>query len=189
MALLITYNEQQAIKSISTNNEDRFSQIMEETQINELQSLLGWRLYQDLIQNPDSPQNVILLDGKTWTYDDQSIKMHGLKYVLAHYYYSNYASEIKKQDTFSGFVKHDFDESNPVTVNEQHATKKRARETAAKFWNEVKLYLNNNTDTYTYWYCKSDDKIFHPKISRLTKLHNNDIDTITDTNFKRDCRP
>ena len=185
MALLITYNEAQAIKSFSANNEDRFEDIMNEVQINELQELLGFQLYQDLTNNPTSAQNVILLDGVEWSYNDQTIKMNGLKHVLAHYFIANYTEEIKKQDTFSGYVKHDFQESNPTTVNEDHKTIKRARETAAKFWNEVKLYLDYNNNTYTYWNCADSQSFTKPKIRRLTKLHTNSINLVS--NPKRDC--
>jgi hypothetical protein len=186
MALLITYNEAQAIKKFSSNNEDDYAQIMEEVQINELQELLGFELYQDLINNPTSAQNVILLDGTTWTYGSQSIVMKGLKYVLAHYFIAQYAEEIRKKDTFSGYVKHNFDESNQVTENDRHKTEKRARETAAKFWNEVKLYLDNHNDIYTYWNCSESKTVFHPKMRRLTKLHTNSINLVS-TNSKRDC--
>lgn len=185
MALLITYSEQQTIKPISENNQSRFAQIMEEVQINELQELLGIELYQDLINNPTSAQNVILLDGTTWTYNSQSIVMKGLKYVLAHYFIAPYVDEIPKQDTFSGYVKHNFDESNQTNENEKHATKKRARETAMKFWREVELYLDNHQDTYTYWKCANSKNFARPKMRRLTRLHTNNINTVTNT--KRDC--
>jgi|GEM_PF-2384636 len=186
MALLITETETRTIKPFSENNSDRFEEIMEEVQINELQDLLGFELYQDLINNPASPQNAILLNGTIWTYNDQSLKMHGLKYVLAHYFNANYTREIRKQDTFSGLVQHNFDESNQVSENDRRLTESRARETAAKFWNEVRLYLDNNSDTYTYWYCGSGRKVFRPKMRRLTKLHTNNIETIY-TNPKRCC--
>ncbi len=186
MTLLITFNEQQSIKKISANNEDSFADIMEEVQTNELQDLLGFELYQDLINNPTSAKNVILLDGTTWIYNSQSIVMKGLKYVLAHYFIAQYAEEIRKKDTFSGYVKHNFDESNQVNENDRHKTEKRARETAAKFWNEVKLYLDNHNDTYTYWNCTESKTVFHPKIKRLTKLHTNNINTVN-TYSKRNC--
>lgn len=186
MALLITSSECKTIKPFSDNNDSRYSQIMEEVQINELQDLLGFELYQDLINNPTSAQNVILLDGVDWEYNDQTIKMHGLKYVLAHYFYAVYTREIRKQDTFSGLVQHNFDESNQVSENDRRLTESRARETAAKFWNEVKLYLDNNSDTYTYWYCRGKRKVFNPKVRRLTKLHTNNID-VDYVNPKRCC--
>lgn len=170
MSLLITFSEQQNIKPISPNSEPRFAQIMKETQINELQELLGFQLYQDLIQNPTSTNNNLLLNGAIWEYCGQKIKMHGLKYVLAHYFYSNYSRENKNHDTYSGQMIHQIAEAQHVSIQELNGIKKRARETASKFWQEVKLFLDNNTNSYPYWFCDKKRKgVFKPKISRLSR--------------------
>lgn len=173
MALLITYNEQQTIKPIASNSQIRFAQIMEETQINELQDLLGFQLYQDLIKNPTDSKYATLLNGVDWTYNDQVIHMSGLKYVLAHYFFANYTRENQYKDTFSGHVSHNIPESNRVNDIEKNRIEKRARETAYKFWREVKLYLDNNGNTYAYWNRSSDSKVFRPKMKRLTQVQTN----------------
>ena len=169
MALLITFNEQQGIKPIADNSEKRFDQIMEETQTNELQDLLGFQLYQDLIQNPTDAKYVDLLDGTTFTYCDQTITMAGLKTVLAHYFYANYTRENPSHDTFSGHRIHQIPESNPINDVAQKKIESRARETAYKFWREVELFLNENRNTYEYWRCDSARKVFKPKIKRLSR--------------------
>lgn len=173
MALLITFSEQQTIKPISANSEVRFAQIMEETQINELQELLGFKLYQDLTQNPTKEIYLDLLNGKVWEYCGQQIKMNGLKYVLAHYFYSNYIEENPLHDTYSGHMIHEIDEARTAPDTKLHKLKKRARETASKFWMEVKLYLDNNSDTYEYWRCSKRHGVFNPKIERLSKTETN----------------
>ena len=179
MALLITFSEQQEIKPIASNSEDRFAQIMEETQINELQDLLGFQLYQDLTQNPTDSKYVTLLDGTTFTYCNQTIEMQGLKTVLAHYFFANYTRENGLQDTFSGHRIHQFPESNPINDVDKKKIESRARETAYKFWREVELYLNENRTTYEYWRCGPARKVFAPKIKRSSR-------PIMSTDFKFD---
>ena len=50
--LLWTYANQQTIKPIAANfPQTKFEQIMEETQVEDLQKLLGFEFYQDIIQN------------------------------------------------------------------------------------------------------------------------------------------
>ena len=63
---LLTYNQQQAIKPISANNERRYLQLQKDVEDVELPRLLGFKLAQ-LVQ--DNPLNhVDLLDGSAFDY-------------------------------------------------------------------------------------------------------------------------
>lgn len=169
LQLLITLNEQQAIKPISTNSENRFNQIMLETQANDLQELLGFRLYNDLVRNRTTYKYLRLLNGTDWDYCGQTIHMSGLKYVLAHYFFSNYTRENGVNDTFSGHITHNWNEGERVSDNHRREIEKRAREIAFKYWNEVKLYLDNNSSTYKYWCYSTKGQVFKPKMKRLSR--------------------
>lgn len=166
---LITFSQQQAIKPISSNNEQRFSSIMQDTETNELQDLLGMQLYNDMILYPTKTTNKRLLDGLSWVYGDAQLQMNGLKYVLAWYFYANYIHESDLQDTFSGVVVHNFDESRAADKSRKDKYASRARETAGKYWAEVKLYLDNNSDDYPLWLCDNKRKVFKPLIRRLSR--------------------
>lgn len=184
---LITFSQQQTIKPISANNEDRFEQIMLETENTELQDLLGLELYNDVVLNPTTTENARLIAGLSWEYGNATIKMHGLKYVLAYYFYANYIYESDLQDTFSGVKIHRFDESNDADKSRKDKQAKRARENSGKYWTEVKLYLDNNSSDYPLWNCSATRKTYKPKISRLSRpIMNTDfstfnIDRITST--------
>ena len=62
MALLL-YNQQQAIKKISSNNAARYEQIAQEIEDSELAKLLGFPLLYDLQTNPATSANKALLEG------------------------------------------------------------------------------------------------------------------------------
>lgn len=166
---LINYTTQQAIKPISANNEDRFEQIMVETEIKDLQPLLGVSLYQDLIQNSAEPKYVTLIEGTTWTLNGKPYIMKGLKYVIAYLFYANYVEQVAIADTFSGFVQHTFAESQHVEAVEKRRIASMNREIAARYWEECRLYLSNNIATYTE-YMADGEKVFSPKIQRLDMI-------------------
>lgn len=166
MATLINYTEQQQVKPISDNNAERFEQIMLETEVKDLQPLLGMSLYQDLIQDPTAARYVTLKDGATWTLSGKSYKMMGLKYVLAYLFYANYVEQVAIADTFSGMVQHTFAESQHIETSEKRRIASMNREIAARYWEEVKLYIENNLSTYPE-YKMDGQRVFSPKIDRL----------------------
>jgi hypothetical protein len=70
MNILWTQNEQQTIRPVSANNIDRkFNRLAELTQIKDLKPLLGYDMFQDLIQNSSETANAELLNGGTFTYN------------------------------------------------------------------------------------------------------------------------
>jgi hypothetical protein len=54
MLLLLSFNEQNTIKPISLNNEDRYNQIATEVESLELDKLLGYAFYQAVAANPEN---------------------------------------------------------------------------------------------------------------------------------------
>ena len=166
MATLINFATQQLLKPISVNNENKFTQVMTETEVKDLQPLLGESLYQDLIQNASDAKYVTLLGGVEWELSGKTYKMSGLKYVLAYFFFANYYNEGQIADTFSGPVTHRFDESNPIEFKDKMQIISQTREIASRYWEEVKLYIENNLDTYTEWMADGE-KVFSPKIERL----------------------
>jgi hypothetical protein len=94
MTILWLSSEQQTIRPISANNIDRkFARLAELTQIKDLKPLLGFDMFQDLIQNSGETANAKLLAGGTYTYNGVTYTFDGLKYVLAHLLFANYIVE------------------------------------------------------------------------------------------------
>ena len=166
MATIVNYTEQQQVKPISDNNAERFDQIMVVTEVKDLQPLLGMSLYQDLIQDPTAAKYVTLKDGATWILSGKTYKMMGLKYVLAYLFYANYVEQVATVDTFSGMVQHTFAEAQRAESSEIRRIASMNREIAARYWEEVKLYIENNLATYPE-YKMDGTAVFNPKIDRL----------------------
>ena len=148
MALLWTYDEQQLIRKISENNEQKWEPIATEVQFIKLKELMGADFYQDVIQNPSTTENAKLLDGGTYTNGTMTYAFSGLKYVLAYLFYERYIMEIDAQDTFVGLMRNE-------NVNAQHtsyAQKKNMaqeyRKVAEGHWQDCQDFICANSSDY-----------------------------------------
>ena len=80
MTALWLSSEQQTIRPISDNNLTRkFNRLAELTMIKDLKPLLGYDMFQDLIQHPTATANAKLLAGGTFTYNGVTYTFDGLK--------------------------------------------------------------------------------------------------------------
>lgn len=153
MANLWTHTEQQDIKPISPNfPQEQFNQIAEEVQVEDLQKLLGFNFYQDLIQNPDSDENAALLDGGTYETGGITYFYKGLKYVLAYFLYARYIRVSKIKDTYGGFVEKKFEESQGLNNGDESNHYVSFRKIAFKYWEECVCFIKVNSTDYPY-YC------------------------------------
>jgi len=164
---IITYNQQQAIRPISANRSADYLQIAEETQENDLKRLLGVELYQDIVNNPTEAIYVTLLEGGTFEYNDFTYTQKGLRYVLAYLIYAEYINETRIFDTFSGLVKKNIPESDQAEHGEIKSKQLKYRQLALGAFEEIRLFLNQNTDTYTLWDSANEKKVFNPKITKI----------------------
>ena len=159
MALLWTYTEQQTIKAISANQpEALFDKLGEEVQVEDLQNMLGFKFYQDIVQNPDSTANAALLDGGTYTVSAVTYFYLGLKYVLAYLFYAKYVKNSFKKDTYGGFVGKQFEESRQLNNGDEANFHKEARKVAFKYWEECEQFIKANSSDYPYYCTDTDDK-------------------------------
>lgn len=153
MNLLWTYLEQQAIRPISNNNITRkFNSLAEITMIKDLKPLLGYDMFQDLIQNPTDTANAALLDGGTFTYNGVTYTFDGLKYVLANFFFANYIVD-NLEDTFTGFVTKSNEDSQPATQGDKKNLRDLAIEAATQYWEDCKKYIEANSSDFPYYDC------------------------------------
>jgi len=151
--LLWTYANQLTIKPISANyGQTKFEQIMLEVQVEDLQKLLGFDFYQDLIQNPTDTWNKKLLDGGTYTYNSVTYFYEGLKYVLAYFAYARYVRVSSKKDTATGFVSKQFEDSRQINDGDESNLHKDFRKIAFKYWEECQKFLSANSSEFSYYY-------------------------------------
>lgn len=154
--LLWTYANQQTIKPVSANfpRED-FEQIMEEAQVENLQKLLGFDFYQDIMQNPTAEWNAKLLDGGEYEYNSVTYFYKGLKYVLAYFAYARYVKISSKKDTAAGFVSKQFEDSRQINVGKELNLHKDFIKIAFKYWEECQKFLSANSSEFSYYYVES----------------------------------
>ena len=153
MALLWTYANQQSIKPIAANfPQTPFEQIMAEVQVEDLQKLLGFDFYQDIIQNPTDTWNAKLLDGGTYEYNSITYIYSGLKYVLAYFAYARYVRISSKKDTYGGFVGKRFEDSQQINTGDESNLYKDFRKIAYKYWGECQKFMSANATRFTYYY-------------------------------------
>jgi len=157
MALLWTYENQQTIKPIAANfPEPEFEQIMEEVQVEDLQKLLGFDFYQDIIQNPTDTWNAALLDGGDYEYNSVTYTYVGLKYVLAYFAYARYVRVSSKKDTASGFVSKQFEDSRQIANGDKANLHKDFQKIAHKYWEECEKFISANSSNFPYYHSASD---------------------------------
>ncbi len=156
MALLWTYANQQTIKPISANfPQGEFKQMMEEVQVEDLQKLLGFDFYQDIIQNPTDTWNAKLLDGGEYEYNSVTYFYEGLKYVLAYFAYARYVKISSKKDTATGFVSKQFEDSRQINIGKELNLHKDFIKIAFKYWEECQKFLSANSSEFAYYYADS----------------------------------
>lgn len=152
MAALWTYSEQQNIRPISANNEALFAKLALEVQVTELQDLLGFEFYQDMVQNPASTANATLLAGDSWTSGGITYTFNGLKYVLAYFFFARYITESRNFDTFVGLIRKELPEGEPLNEGSIRNLENKYRKIAGSYWKECEQYLIDNASDYLYFY-------------------------------------
>jgi hypothetical protein len=163
MTILWTQSDQTAIRPISANNLARkFDRLAELTQVKDLKPLLGYDMFQDLIQNSGTTANAALLAGGTFTYNGVTYTFDGLKYVLANFFFANYIVD-NLEDTFTGFVTKSNEDSQPASQGDKKNLRDLAIETAMQYWEDCKKYIEANSSLFPYYNCK-------PRSNRLITI-------------------
>lgn len=153
MSLLLTYSDQQSIKPVSDNYpQAQWTKLANEVQVQDLQKILGFDFYQDIIQNPASTANAALINGGTYEYNSVTYTYAGLKYVLAYLIFAQYIRHSPIKDTYGGFVKKQFEDSRETTKGEQGNLHLDYRKIAFHYWEECACFLKANSADYPYYY-------------------------------------
>ena len=150
MATIVTIEQQQTIKPISTNQRNGFfTQIATEVEENDFRDLVGESLKQDLQTNPNTESNEKLLNGDTLEdCQGNTIKHKGLRFVLAYFTYALYVGRSAYNDTYSGMTIKSRDDSRDVSEGAIKRLQNEARQIAEKEWLLIKSYLEQNADKY-----------------------------------------
>ena len=109
-------------------------------QLQDVASLLGERLFNDVLTNPASYTE--LLDGGIYTHNNIDYTNYGLKSVISHYAYARYLMFGSSKDTPFGFVdKLSGQDSKPTSDKHKKDLYGLNRDSAFKLWISVKNFL------------------------------------------------
>lgn len=131
--------------------DDKINPFIEDAEFLDIKGLLGELLYNDIVANPTDQKNLDILNPKTYTYGDYDYKHQGLKKVESIFAYARYILSGSNTDTGFGFVNKTSQDSDPVDSAQKRIIYKKEIQTAHLYFNEIKTFLNRNTDTYPLW--------------------------------------
>jgi hypothetical protein len=138
---LVTRADISAVRQISeTIYDDVLDAIIIETQIQDIQPLLGEFLFNAVINDPND--YVDLLEGHVYTYSDLTFHNYGLKTVIAFYVYARLKMYGGAIDTpFSTIEKLEGADSRPISDKTKKDLYQMNRDSGYKIWQSVQNYL------------------------------------------------
>lgn len=118
MTSLITITDIQAIRPIgqvnSTTN-DRINMYIKEAQAFDVADSIGLALLADVIANPSTAPNMLLVTGGTYTVGTKVYECHGLKMAIAYYAYARIVKNNCVNVTAFGVTEKTTDNSEPAS--------------------------------------------------------------------------
>jgi len=150
MTLLWTSVDQQAIKPISKNRINDFAKLAEEVQLTDLQPLMGFDFFQNILQTPTATWNANLLTGGTYTYNSVTYVFSGLKYVLAYFLFARHIEQSGEFDTFSGLVEKTMQDGSKADIGVIKNRINSVRKIANKHWEDCDRFIMANSSNFPY---------------------------------------
>ena len=138
---LVTRADISAVRQLSeTIYDDVLDAIIIETQIQDIQPLLGEFLFNAVMNTPNDFDD--LLDGNPYTYSDMTFQNYGLKTVIAFYVYARLKMYGSAIDTpFSTIEKLEGSDSRPISDKTKKDLYQMNRDSGFKIWQSVQNYL------------------------------------------------
>jgi hypothetical protein len=166
--LLINLTDYSDFKQMSqTAFNSTIDQFTNDAQEHDVQELLGRDFYNDLLRNYDSTEYQALLNPGDYVFESTTYYNVGLKSVIVHYGYARYKFLGSNQDTpFGTVVKHSESSSPSSDVTLKNIWKEN-RNMAYTYWENVKEFLDRNSDDYPLYesQCRTNKNRF--RISRI----------------------
>ena len=167
---LLTYSQQQTIKKISANNQQKYDPLATDVEEKDLKKLLGVALLQDLQKSPNAANNVLLLDGDSFVdCNGNTVDQKGVRWMTAYLNFSAYLGNSFVNDTFTGFVQKTRQDAEILSEGAIKRLQLENRQIALTEWELIEAYLNENKDNFPLWVCTDSKKPFTPKFIGIRK--------------------
>lgn len=138
--------------------DDKINPYIEDAEFLDLKGLLGELLYYDVVANPTSANNLKLMDPTVYPYDGNDYKHQGLKKVLSIFSYARYMMFGSNTDTPFGLVNKRSQDSDGVQPDQLKIIYKKDQQIAHQYFNEIRTYLDRESDTYPLWRADCSDQ-------------------------------
>lgn len=150
-----------------------------DAQTEEVINLLGSDFFFDILANPESTQNQLLLNGGSYDYEGKNYNHFGLKAVIVYYGYSRYVLNGSRKDTPFGLVQKENQNSSNVNQEEKKDVYKKNQINAFKIWQNVELFLNRKESDFPLW----QNRCRTQKTFRISKIGKPQLRFERDKNF------
>lgn len=131
--------------------DDKIDPYIEDAEFLDLKNLLGELLYNDIVANPTSAENIKLMDPFAYTYEGYNYKHQGLKKVLSIFSYSRYIMFGSNTDTPFGLMNKRSQDSDQVETDQLKIIYKKDQQIAHQYFGEIRRYLDRFASTYPLW--------------------------------------
>lgn len=167
--MLIDKTEIAKHREVARNvRDDKINPYISDAQLLDLRPLLGQKLYMAIVKDPEAARFNELMDPYDFEINEVEYNHQGLKKVLSIFSYARYVIHGSFTDTAFGFVQKSNQDSSPVSESSKRNIYQQDRQTATTYFQDIALYLNNNTDIYPEW--KSDCSRSPHRGFRISKI-------------------
>jgi hypothetical protein len=154
MPQLISATDFATYKELSVNIDDttRINPYILQAQQFDLKLLVGEVFYKDILDNPTSTENALLLNEGSYTHQNKSYEFFGLKSALVYYAYARLLENQNINVTRFGVVfKNNADVSERVDEKTLQRLIQQARGQARAYWDDCEVFLNRKSADYPLW--------------------------------------
>lgn len=168
--MILTFQQQTAVKPISDKNSLKFNQIVTEVINSDLVDMLGAPMVTAIQSDPTAERFTNILEPKTYeNCNGHNVKFEGLRYVLAYLVYARYIKSSHVKDTFSGMVRQNRTESEFVSDGTLRGMQQEAKDIAVAQFKLIEGYLQENCQAYPEWGKGVNRVQFKPRMTNLRK--------------------
>lgn len=163
MAFLINQSDIKIYRPIADIPAERINVYIEESQKAELRAVLGEPLYYDFITKYNDSGDPMytnyqnLLNGTTYTYNNDTIEFFGIKPMLVYYTLARFLTNQPMNITRYGVVMKTNDQSSNASAEQVRMTSNELRGEAVRYQNDLVQFLVEKSTTYPL-YDSSDSK-------------------------------
>lgn len=146
--ILITLQDIKAVRPTAELDNVRWQPFATEAQDQDVKPILGDALYYQLMTTPAATAYAELLNGKTYTYNGETIYFEGIKPLIVYFFLARFIQNNAINITRFGVVSKVINQSQPVDAQVIRQVVNEMKSNAQTYKNDVERFLCQNPTTY-----------------------------------------